>query len=521
MAFGLDFEKIEQSRILVIGDVMLDRYLWGEVQRISPEAPVPVFHIREDSEVSGGAGNVVSNLVGLGCSVTVMGVCGDDEEGRRLNKLLDNGKVLNHVLIDPDRPTVTKTRIVSAGQQLLRLDDEEVCPLNSDIQKKLLNSVENSLSNTDAIILSDYGKGTFQTPGFAQSVIKLAQNNNVPIIVDPKGKDWERYKGATCVTPNTKELEQVCDDKIDGKDDLQTAMESIITKYDLSWLLVTRGPLGMCLAKKNEDAIFIPAIAREVYDVSGAGDSVVATLSLGVASGLTFPEAAKLANVAAGIVVGKLGTQPINQLELKASIEINGDGLDGKFINKMASLSAATIQVQAWKANKEKIVFTNGCFDLLHPGHIHLLNRAKDFGDRLIVGLNGDDSIKRLKGATRPILAEADRASLLSSLNSVDLVVVFEEDTPERLISTLRPDVLVKGADYTLEEVVGRKIVESYGGQICLIPTLKGHSTTNLTEKIGLMNNTNSDCQESGVGSQGSGVKSQESRVRSQKTDDR
>jgi len=408
MANHLDLKKFEKCHILVVGDIMLDEYLWGDVQRISPEAPVPVFHIRKRSEVVGGAGNVVSNLSGLGCSVTVIGVCGDDVAGERLNGLLNNGKIQSFILKDLERPTVTKTRIISSGQQLIRLDDEEIIPVNSNINKDLIQLVKDNLSDCDAIVLSDYNKGVFQPYGLSQSIINLAQNHNIPVMVDPKGKDWTRYKGATCVTPNTKELENFYGDTIDGKEKLVEIMRSILADYNLTWLLVTRGSLGMCLMGRGQTPIFIPALAREVYDVSGAGDTVIATLSLGVASGLTFPNAAKLANLAAGIVVGKIGTQPINLLELKASLGMNGSKLSGNYINKIASLSVAKIQVQAWQANGEKIVFTNGCFDLLHPGHIHLLNHAKDLGDRLIVGLNSDASVRRLKGQNRPILNEHD-----------------------------------------------------------------------------------------------------------------
>lgn len=484
MALHINVKKFEQSRILVVGDIMLDRYLWGDVQRISPEAPVPVFHIRKQSELSGGAGNVVSNLVGLGCLVTVIGICGEDEAGKRLNRLFHNARVQSHILRDTERPTVTKTRIVATGQQLLRLDEEESIALNSNMRDNLLTLVNDSLSNCNAIVLSDYGKGVLQTPGLAQSIISLAQHHSIPVMVDPKGRDWERYKGATCVTPNTKELEIGYGDAITDKGKLIEAMKSILTDYNLTWLLVTRGSLGMCLVNKDETSIFIPTLAREVYDVSGAGDTVIATLSLGVASGLTFPDAAKLANVAAGIVVGKLGTQPINLSELEASIARSGGDFFGNYITKVTSLSAAAIQVQAWKANGEKIVFTNGCFDLLHPGHIHLLHQAKDLGGRLIVGINSDSSVRRLKGPNRPILNEHDRASLLGSLECIDLVVIFEEDTPEDLIKALRPDILAKGADYRLEEVVGREIVESYRGQVCLVTLLEGYSTTDITEKI-------------------------------------
>jgi D-beta-D-heptose 7-phosphate kinase / D-beta-D-heptose 1-phosphate adenosyltransferase len=484
MEHHVDLKKFEKCHVLVIGDIMLDRYLWGDVHRISPEAPVPVFHIKERSELTGGAGNVVSNLVGLGCSVTAIGVCGDDEAGERLNGLLGNGKIQKFILKDLERPTVTKTRIISSGQQLLRLDEEESIPLNSKIQDKLLNLVNDNLSNCNAIVLSDYGKGVLQTPGLSQSIINLAQSHNIPVMVDPKGKDWIRYKGATCVTPNTKELEIFYGGTIDGKETLVEAMRSILADYNLTWLLVTRGPLGMCLMSQDEGPIFISALAREVYDVSGAGDTVIATLSLGVASGFTFQDAAKIANLAAGIVVGKLGTQAINLLELKVSLGMNGAKISGNYINKITSLSAAKIQVQAWQANGEKIVFTNGCFDLLHPGHIHLLYQSKELGDRLIVGLNSDASVQRLKGKNRPILNEHDRASILGALDCVDQVVLFDKDTPKDLLEAMKPNILVKGSDYTLDKVVEREIVESYGGDVRLIPILKGYSTTDITNNI-------------------------------------
>jgi D-beta-D-heptose 7-phosphate kinase / D-beta-D-heptose 1-phosphate adenosyltransferase len=484
MVHHIDLKKFEKSHILVIGDIMLDRYLWGDVQRISPEAPVPVFHIREGSEVTGGAGNVVSNLAGLGCSVTVIGVCGNDAAGERLNSLLNNGKVKSFILKDLERPTVVKTRIISSGQQLLRLDDEKAIPVNSNIKNNLIDLFKDSFSSCDAIVLSDYGKGVLKSPGLAQSIISLSNYHNIPVMVDPKGKDWDRYKGATCVTPNTKELIAVYGDTINGKEKLIKAMRSILVNYNLTWLLVTRGPLGMCLMNQDEEPIFISALAREVYDVSGAGDTVIATLSLGVASGLSFQDAANVANLAAGIVVGKLGTQPINFLELKASLGISGTKISGKYISKIISLSAAKIQVKAWQANGEKIVFTNGCFDLLHPGHIHLLNQAKELGDRLIVGINSDASVRRLKGSNRPILNEHDRASILGALDCVDQVVVFDKDTPEDLLEALKPNILAKGADYRIEEVVGREIVESYEGQVQLIPILKGYSTTDITNNI-------------------------------------
>jgi D-beta-D-heptose 7-phosphate kinase/D-beta-D-heptose 1-phosphate adenosyltransferase len=463
---------------------MLDRYLWGEVKRISPEAPVPVFHTRKTSEVPGGAGNVARNLSALGCSVTVIGACGDDEPGRRLIDLVDSSRIKSQMIRDSERPTVTKTRIISGGQQLLRLDEENGVSLSFSVKKDLLKLVDGSLAECDAVILSDYGKGVLQTRGVSQYIIKLARDHAVPVLVDPKGKDWNRYEGATCVTPNAKELELVAGEKTDNEKRVVDVMRAIKAKFSVPWLLVTRGSLGMCLMDTDGEPLFIPALARQIYDVSGAGDTVIATLCLGVASGLTFPEAARLANTAAGIVVGKVGTQPITLFELKASLETNGGRSIGNYMNRVASLSAAKFQVQAWQGTGEKVVFTNGCFDLLHPGHIYCLNQAKDLGDRLIVALNSDTSVKRLKGPGRPILNAYDRASLIGSLDCVDLVVVFDEDTPKDLLEALRPDLLVKGGNYNLDEVVGREIVESFGGQVKLIPVIEGYSTTSIVNNV-------------------------------------
>jgi D-beta-D-heptose 7-phosphate kinase/D-beta-D-heptose 1-phosphate adenosyltransferase len=489
MAAALDVEKFEQCRILVLGDIMLDRYLWGDVERISPEAPVPVFRIRERSETPGGAGNVVSNLVGLQCSVALIGVRGRDEAGERLSRLFQNSRVQSHIVVDSGRPTITKTRVVSHGQQLLRLDEEEIIPLTADLTRDVLQSVEDSLPNCGAVILSDYGKGLLHSESLVGHVIGSAKGRDIPVIIDPTGKNWDKYKGATCITPNTKELEIAYGEALGDKDRLVEAMRWALLEYDLGWLVVTRGPLGMCLmSEKDKVPIFIPTVARQVYDVSGAGDTVIATLTLAVASGFDFPDAARLANLAAGIVVGKVGTQPVKILELQAALATSAGGVDSRIMPKVTSLDAGAIQVRAWKANGERIVFTNGCFDLLHPGHIHLLNQANELGDRLIVGLNSDASVRRLKGPGRPILNERDRAALVSSLDCVDLVVLFDEDTPKLLIETLRPHVLVKGSDYRPEEVVGRAFVESYGGQVHLVPLLEGYSTTAIANKVALAN---------------------------------
>jgi D-beta-D-heptose 7-phosphate kinase/D-beta-D-heptose 1-phosphate adenosyltransferase len=469
---------------MVVGDLMLDRYLWGDVKRISPEAPVPVFHTKNRSEVRGGAGNVVSNLIGLGATVSVVGLRGNDESGRRLKALLDHKSIRDLSVECPDRPTITKTRIVSNGQQLIRLDEEEVKNVAPKTVNEVTRLIDESSKEVDAIVLSDYGKGLLQSKGLCQAIIRLAGKRGIPVFVDPKGQDWERYHGATCITPNNREIQEFDGFRIEGNDQLQSAMERTIRKLDLSWLLVTRGAAGMCLMCRDCVPLFISTQARQVFDVSGAGDTVISTLSLAVASKNGFPDAARLANLAAGIVVGKVGTQPINLFELKTALRTEDATLNGYFHNKVFSQGTSLIQVDAWKANREKVVFTNGCFDLIHPGHIHLLNKAKDLGQRLVVGLNADSSVSRLKGPTRPILNEQDRASILGSLDCVDMVVLFEEDTPESLISMLKPDILVKGADYKVEQVVGREIVESYGGKVQLVEVLKGYSTTNIAKKV-------------------------------------
>ncbi len=499
MTASLSLENFEHGRILVLGDIMLDRYLWGDVQRISPEAPVPIFHIRKRSETPGGAGNVVSNLIGLHCSITLVGVRGGDAPGERLNRLLQNPRVRTHIVVDSTRPTITKTRVVSHGQQLLRIDEEEVVSLSPQVRREIATLIETSIAECDAVILSDYGKGFFLGDSVVQHIITLANAANAPVIVDPKGKDWDKYRGATCITPNLKELEGVCGDSLTDKDRLVEAMRWALLTYDLAWLVVTRGPLGMCLMNsEDKEPIFVPAVARQVYDVSGAGDTVIATLTLALASGLDFPAAARLANLAAGIVVGKIGTQPISILELQASIATENTGVNGRILSKITSLHSAAIQVQAWKAYGEKIVFTNGCFDLLHPGHIHLLSHAKELGDRLVVGLNADDSVRRLKGPGRPILTERDRAALLSSLDCVDLVILFDEDTPDLLIEALTPHVLVKGADYRREEVVGRATVELYGGRVHLVPILPGYSTSAITNRVLCANDSNTSSLKTG-----------------------
>lgn len=480
-----DCGRFSKTRILVIGDVMLDRYNWGSVRRISPEAPVPVVRVLDKSMVLGGAGNVASNLAGLGCGVDVIGLCGEDEAGSALCDLFLKKNIAVSLIKDTSRTTTVKTRIMAKGQQLFRLDEETTEPATLEISEKIISETRKKLVSSQVVILSDYGKGLLASQDICREIILLCRQKGLPVIVDPKGTDWDRYKNATAVTPNAAELSLVTTRNFEQDDAaIESSAQEVRRRFDLDWLLVTRGPQGMCLAGPDRMTLPISAVAREVFDVSGAGDTVIATLSAGLAAGLQFPDAAGLANTAAGIVVGKLGTQPITRTELETALRINRSGNHASGHVQATPLEAAKIQVQSWRASGSRIVFTNGCFDLLHPGHVNLLHQARALGDRLVVGLNTDASVKRLKGDKRPILSETDRAAILNALESVDLVVLFDEDTPLELIKNLKPDVLVKGADYKPEDVVGREEVEAYGGKVCLVDLLKGYSTTGIAAKM-------------------------------------
>ena len=478
-------EKLNRVRILVIGDIMLDRYLWGKVGRISPEAPVPVVQLQHTSETLGGAGNVAANLVGLGCAVTLVGLCGRDGRAECLKRLLD-GKGVDHFLIEDDsRPTVAKTRIMAQKQQIMRLDDEKIHAPAPEIAHRIRELVNRELTRCQVVILSDYGKGLLGARDLSAEMIDLARKAGRPVLVDPKGPDWEYYRQATCITPNIAELEAVAGKGLEGNEALLIRSASQIRdRIGLQWLLVTRGALGMCLLGPDNQVISIPAQAREVYDVSGAGDTVIATLAAAVAVGASFEQAARTANTAAGIVVGKLGSQPVLNSELETALRFSGGG--GHFpysAAKMAAMDGAMAKVREWRTAGDRVVFTNGCFDLLHPGHVSLLYQARALGDRLVVGLNTDASVRRLKGKGRPILGEQDRAAILGALACVDLVVHFDEDTPLSLIEALRPDILVKGSDYTPEQVVGKALVESYGGGVRLVELVSNYSTTRIARK--------------------------------------
>lgn len=465
--------------ILVVGDVMLDHYLWCQVTRISPEAPVQVVRVKEKTSVLGGAANVAANLAGLGCNVALLGAKGDDEAGRILSNQLRQVGIEDNILQESHRPTTTKTRVLAQGQQLIRLDEEEVGALSDQAAQELFARYVKLLVGKEAVILSDYGKGVL-AGDICQQMISHSRKRNIPILVDPKGRDWERYAGATCITPNEAELESVADGAISNDIDLLREARKVHGKYQLDYLLVTRGAKGMILIDAQAGAKMIAAKPQEVFDVSGAGDTVIAVLAAGVAAGVEWMSAAGIANAAAGVVVGKVGTHAIRIDELQVALRLDGAGS----FHKIYSLADAKIKVDSWRAVGQQVVFTNGCFDLLHAGHIKLLHSAAKEGNRLIVGLNSDASVVRLKGSDRPILNQQDRAAILSALESVDMVVIFDEDTPLNLIESLRPDVLVKGADYSKEKVVGHQLVESWGGKVVLVPLATGSSTTNIVKAI-------------------------------------
>ncbi len=483
---GVIPENFRQTPIVVIGDVMLDRYLWGTVRRISPEAPVPVVKKERSSATLGGAANVANNLGALGCAVTLIGLCGQDERAAVLKQILSKKKIRSRLVVDGSRPTITKTRIMAGKQQVLRLDEEDSQEIAPELLQEVKAVLAEEIKTCRAVIVSDYGKGLFNSGAFVGEIVDMAQRQDVPVLVDPKGGQWQRYQRATCITPNTSELEAVVGLPLAREEEALVAQaRKIRRKHDVKWLLVTRSSRGMALIGPDDAVTLIPAQAREVYDVSGAGDTVIATLAAALAAGATFVEAARMANTAAGIVVGKLGTAPILQSELATAWHYGDRQQNYPFsAAKMTAKDAAMEKVSQWRGAGEKVVFTNGCFDLLHPGHISLLYQARSLGDRLVVGLNTDASVRRLKGSERPILSEQDRAAMLSALACVDLVVHFDEDTPLDLIKNLKPDILVKGSDYKPDEVVGKAEVESYGGKVQLVELVKGYSTTQLTRKV-------------------------------------
>jgi D-beta-D-heptose 7-phosphate kinase/D-beta-D-heptose 1-phosphate adenosyltransferase len=474
------FRKARQVRAVVIGDLMLDEYLWGKAERISPEAPVQVVDVLREDLRLGGAGNVVNNLVALGCQVSVCSVIGGDENGVHLrHAFTGKGVDLSGVFEDPDRRTSKKTRVVAANQQIVRIDRESREEIAGVLEERIASYLAALGPEVGVILVSDYLKGVL-TPRVLQAIRATGRRLGIPVVVDPKGDDYSRYRGCTILTPNRREAEVAARISIRDLPSLRQAAEALLGALDLEALLITRSEEGMSLFSPSAPPVHIPTVAREVYDVTGAGDTVLSVLGLGLACGLSVDDAARLANVAAGIAVAKVGTSTVSPAEIVA--ELGREHLDSDAKIKDRDVLAEIIAAE--KEKGKRIVFTNGCFDLLHAGHVKYLQKARQFGDILVLGLNSDASVRQLKGETRPLIAQDERAHLLAALDCIDYVVIFDEETPLELIALFTPDILVKGGDYTVDGVVGREIVEAAGGRVEIVEFVDGRSTTGLIERI-------------------------------------
>ena len=465
-----DFSK---TRVVVAGDVMLDQYLFGATSRISPEAPVPVVHVQQTDDRPGGAANVAVNLASLGVKTRLVGAVGDDAAARTLEKLLVAQGIDCDFAHVSDRPTITKTRVQSRGQQLIRLDQENAAELRDSA---LVDAVGKAAAGAGAVVLSDYGKGALTD---VRKMIELCRNASVPVLVDPKGRDFEKYRGATLLTPNQGEFEAVAGP---CRSDAELAARGwqMVEELELTALLVTRSERGMMLLETGSEPLFLTTQAREVYDVTGAGDTVIATLAGALASGQSLASASALANIAAGLVVRKIGVATVTPGEIQVALHQRGQGGRG-----LVSRDELMVLVGEARSRKERIVMTNGCFDILHAGHVAYLEEAKSLGDRLIVAVNDDDSVRRLKGESRPINALEDRMLVLAGLAAVDWVTPFSEDTPAALIAAVLPDVLVKGGDYRPEQIAGAREVLENGGEVRVLSFRDGHSTSRIIDKLG------------------------------------
>lgn len=469
---------LSRPRILIVGDLILDRYVSGEVRRISPEAPIPVLAARHTDERLGGAGNVAANLRAMETEVELIGLMGDDAPGKSLLELLDDiGVETRFCVRDGSRPTIEKTRLTSGVQQMLRVDWEEPRPIAVAYEQQLLGKLAECVPAASAVILSDYGKGLC-TPAVLAEVIRLARDGGIPVLVDPKGSDYTRYRGATLVTPNRKEAEEALGRRIERLDELPDAARDLIAAAELQAAVITLGSEGIFHLSADGTSARVPTVARAVFDVTGAGDTVIAHLALALAAGLDLAQAVRLANQAAGIVVGRRGAASVTRAELRAAL--GGPHQRGTVLQP----SELDSVLAEWRAEGKRIVFTNGCFDILHAGHIDYLRTAKNKGDVLLVGVNDDASVRRLKGESRPINPLADRLLVLAALEMVDGVVPFSEDTPAAIVERVTPDVLVKGEDWAEKGVVGREHVERHGGEVYLAPLVPGRSSTSVIDRV-------------------------------------
>lgn len=472
-------ENFEFGRLAIIGDLLLDKYVFGSVSRISPEAPVPVLLKTRQSVVPGGAANVAVNAAALGCTVNLIGVVGDDKQADVLRHTLSKcpGINLSGLVAEPGWSTICKTRILSGQQQIVRIDEESIVPFSPTTNERLITACKTALENADVLICSDYAKGVL-SDAVLRAVIDHARAMNIPVIVDPKRKNFAAYRGATLITPNRAEMALATGLPLRTNAEVENAARAASDQFGGD-VLVTRSEEGMTLWQRNGHVLHETARKSEVYDVSGAGDTVLATVAGVLSAGQDIDTAVVIATVAASIAVSKLGTASVSNAELSQELmgDISSTGM-------VASLAHAQRMMQKWRQHGASVVFTNGCFDLVHPGHIALLHAAAQKGDKLVVGLNSDASVRRLKGPTRPVQNEQARAIVIGALREVDMVIIFDEDTPLEVIKALKPDVLVKGADYTEDAVVGGDVVKAAGGRVELVSLVDGCSTSNLVKKM-------------------------------------
>ncbi len=465
----------KKPNILVIGDLMIDHYLWGSCDRISPEAPVQVVNVKKESSVLGGAGNVINNLVTLGSVVDVISVIGNDSVANELKSLLEKIDVpTSNLVVENNRKTSKKSRLIASQQQVLRYDMESIDDINENSHKQIIQTLEKNIDKYSSIILSDYGKGVLTT-NLTKEIIKIANKNSIKVLVDPKGKDYSKYKGSYTLTPNKKEAMEATNIDIKDESSLIEALKSLKTQCELEVSLITLSEQGIAIF--DDELTIKPTVAREVYDVTGAGDTVIASIAFALGNNLDIKDAIYFANLAAGVVVGKIGsaTTTLDEIyEYEYSLHKSNSTSHIKTFDEIKTLSSKL------HSQGKKIVFTNGCFDILHVGHVKYLEVAKSYGDVLILGLNADSSVRKLKGPTRPINTQDDRAYILASLESVDYVVIFEEETPYELIKLIKPHVLVKGGDYEGKEVVGQDIAD----ELKLVQFVDGKSTTNTIKRI-------------------------------------
>ena len=472
--------RFGDARVLVLGDVMLDRYVSGSASRLSPEAPIPVLRPTARRATVGGAANVALNVATLGGQVALVGVIGDDAEGAELAQLLESSGIVPHLVTAAGRPTTAKTRFMVGAHQLLRLDEETAAAIDESIAERVVQRFSYALGTANVVVLSDYAKGVL-SDSVLRAVLAQCQSSDCMVIADPKRMDFASYRGATVLTPNEYEVRQATRIEADDDSEADRAGRRALDDTGCAAVLVTRSAKGLTLVRRDEPPMHLPTRAREVADVSGAGDTLVAALAVALGAGAALPEAAMLANITAGIAVGKPGTATVSRNELLGVLHLEDLVATNR---KIAARDEAVQRAAAWRAQGLRVGFANGCFDLIHPGHVRLLTEARSRCDRLIVGLNTDKSVKRLKGPTRPLQNETARATVMASLAPVDMVVLFAEDTPLELIRVLRPAVLVKGADYSIDQVVGADLVQSWGGTVLLVELQPGHSTTGTIRRM-------------------------------------